>query len=155
MCLATAELDTAQTPVDVPELDGSPVRLDCAQELDSRPNQPPPSESPQPPAAAIAPLPAQDTSPAAEARTESISPPPASSPSPSSPSQATTVAWAGPDAEPARLEAVDEYEALRLEHEKLEARRRTLQELKEVEERQQALLEKMQRLRTGGPPSSG
>jgi predicted nucleic acid-binding Zn-ribbon protein len=45
----------------------------------------------------------------------------------------------------------DEYEALRREHENLESRRQTLRELKEVEERQQALLERMQKLKYGGP----
>jgi predicted nuclease with TOPRIM domain len=58
---------------------------------------------------------------------------------------------AQPSGESERLETVDRYEALRREHEKLESRRRTLQELKEVEDRQQALLEEMQRLRPGEP----
>ena len=135
----------------VPELDGSPVPADQAHEIDSgvayAAGQQPTTQT-QPEILSPRSPPSPATSKETGARAEEgdrVMPTPSSMLGTS----VSPLAGTSPVSDP-----TEQYEALRRAHAKLEARRKRLQELQDVETQQQALLERMEQLKPGGGGAS-
>jgi len=168
MCTGTAELDTHRNPSNIQELDASPIPSSHAHELEHRieyTTSPGPQSTPYirsdqasptglsaSPTVAVPAHPVREESGSPSGQRLDVERQSDFLPEPLGLQEAPSAVSQLPgQGESSGLEVVDEYEAMRREHAKLESRRRTLQELKDVEERQQALLERMERLKPGGP----